>query len=197
MAVTTGGRSTSKPPRSAWRRFLGMRESGVFLVLASMYVAMWFVSPVFRARFNQVSILSQMAVFAVLAIGQTMVIVSGGFDLSQGPIAALAGMLGGLAIKNWGWSPLAGIGFGLAIGLACGCGKRLVDRGVGLVGAEPLTRVGLDVAQPQGSCLLDGLEKREAVETIGLAAQPPADLLSVGGSLGRFSGQGTHRASQP
>ncbi len=121
MAVSVGGRpSASKPARNPFRRFLGIRESAVFLVLAVMYVVMWFVSPVFRARFNQVSILSQMAVFAVLAIGQTMVIVSGGFDLSQGPIAALAGMLSALSIKSWGWSPLVGIGFGLLIGLLCG-----------------------------------------------------------------------------
>ena len=102
------------------RRLLAARESGVFLVLVILYVSVWFVSPIFRTQFNQISILRQMTVFAVLAIGQTMCIVIGGFDLSQGPVAALVGVLAGTAIKTWGWQPLVAIAFGFALSLACG-----------------------------------------------------------------------------
>jgi ribose transport system permease protein len=91
---------------------------------------MWIVSPTFRLPFNQISILRQMTIVAVLAIGQTLAIVSGAFDLSQGAIAAMVGMLAGTAIKSWGWPPLAGVAFGLAMGVASGFFNALIITGL-------------------------------------------------------------------
>ncbi len=52
------------------------------------------LSPVFFTTENIGNILSQTAVIAVLAIGQLLVILTGGIDLSVGSNLALASVLG-------------------------------------------------------------------------------------------------------
>ena len=72
---------------------MAYRESGVFLALVIFFVAMFTVSPIFRSPFNLTTILRQISVTSIVAMGQTLVIVSGSFDLSQGSIAGLAAMV--------------------------------------------------------------------------------------------------------
>jgi len=56
----------------------------------------------------------------IIAVGQTLVIVSGGIDLSVGSVAALSGVVGCLAMTKGGMSPLAGMLAGMNMGLLCG-----------------------------------------------------------------------------
>jgi ribose transport system permease protein len=63
--------------------------------------------------------------FAIMAIGATFVIISGGIDLSVGSIYALAGTTAAILLRKMGASGdtttvLAGLGTCLAVGLACG-----------------------------------------------------------------------------
>jgi len=63
--------------------------------------------------------------FAIMAVGATMVIISGGIDLSVGSIYALAGTTMALALRAWSISNpfvtvLAGATICLGIGLLCG-----------------------------------------------------------------------------
>ncbi len=75
-------------------------ELSMLLVFVVFYVVMSIASPVFNTRSNILSVLSQMSVVAILAIGQTFVIVSGGIDLSVGMAVGLSGMLGGMFMAN-------------------------------------------------------------------------------------------------
>jgi ribose transport system permease protein len=106
--------------RGAVGRFFAVRESVIFVTLLFSYGLVWFLSPIFRTMDNHVTILRQISQIAVLSIGQTMVILSGGIDLSQGPVAALVGMLCGWSIRYWGFSPGLAIALGLLAGVACG-----------------------------------------------------------------------------
>lgn len=75
------------------------------LILAAFivfYIIMSFASPVFNTKNNVLNVLSQMAVVAILAIGQTFVIVSGGIDLSVGMVVCISGMLGGMYMSQGG-----------------------------------------------------------------------------------------------
>jgi ribose/xylose/arabinose/galactoside ABC-type transport system permease subunit len=59
--------------------------------------------------------------FAVMAVGATIVIISGGIDLSVGSIYALAGVTTALALRALGPMPAAQtFAIGLAISLAVG-----------------------------------------------------------------------------
>jgi len=62
--------------------------------------------------------------FAVMAIGATMVIISGGVDLSVGSVYALAGTTMALALRAWHPSGAAAVleGLGLCLGLGLLCG---------------------------------------------------------------------------
>ena len=68
------------------------------------------------------------------------------------------------------------------------------------VPANSLAGEGFDVMQPQRRRLIDGFEKAEPIESVSLAAQPPADLLGVRCSRGRFGREqgrtARHRHSQ-
>jgi ribose transport system permease protein len=63
--------------------------------------------------------------FAIMAVGATIVIVSGGIDLSVGAVYALAGVATAMALRGLGLSDpvsavLVGLAVSLGVGLACG-----------------------------------------------------------------------------
>jgi inositol transport system permease protein len=70
-----------------WRRW------SIFIVLAAPVLALALLNPVFRQPGNLFNLWQQASIIGILAVGQTMVIVLGGFDLSVGAVAALAGVV--------------------------------------------------------------------------------------------------------
>lgn len=84
------------------RRFVHARESGVFLALVIFGVVMFAISPQFSSEYNIGIILKQMSVVAVLAFGQTLVMIVGAFDLSQASIAGLCAMVAALVWQDMG-----------------------------------------------------------------------------------------------
>jgi ribose transport system permease protein len=90
----------------------------VIAILAMMGIVSFF-SPNFLTVQNQVNILQQLSIDAVVAAGMTLVIISGGIDLSVGAVLAL-GSMGTAALLAIG-APipiaiLAGVGIGLVMG---------------------------------------------------------------------------------
>src|SRR5262249_15809459 len=57
-------------------------------------------NPVFLTPGNLAAIARQTAVITIMAMGMTMVMVSGGIDLSVGSILAIASVIGSLAMKG-------------------------------------------------------------------------------------------------
>ncbi len=87
------------------RLALGVIRLGPVLILAGLIIAMTMLSPVFLTTGNAGNLLSQTAAIAVLAIGQLLVILTRGIDLSVGSTLALASVLGALAYAHGssGW----------------------------------------------------------------------------------------------
>ena len=58
--------------------------------------------PIFLKASNLIGVTNQTAVYAVIAIGMTMVIITGGIDLSVGSLVALASVIATIIIRDHG-----------------------------------------------------------------------------------------------
>lgn len=79
-----------------WARY------GVPLALVALIVFFTLWSPTFMTDSNVMNILRQSSVLAIAAIGATIVLISGGIDISQGAIMALAGIIVVVGIQTMG-----------------------------------------------------------------------------------------------
>lgn len=115
-------REDRKTPASLRSRLGGSLSAhaveGLFLLLVIVgYVS----SPNFLTAFNVGSLLHQAAILGILAVGQYVVIVSGGFDLSVGAVVALTGMVTASTAVDIGlWCLPLGILVGGAMGALSG-----------------------------------------------------------------------------
>jgi fructose transport system permease protein len=100
------------------------------LILASIFFATQ--SDKFLTGANFSLIIQQVMVVGTLAIGQTLVILTGGIDLSNGMIMALSSVLmTGLAVQS-GLNPLLAILVGLLVCVAIGFMNGALITGIGL-----------------------------------------------------------------
>jgi ribose transport system permease protein len=109
-----------EPPRG--NRALGThaaRQLGTFAGLMTLCVILWAATPHFLTVSNLLNVLEQTALNAIVAMGMTYVIISGGIDLSVGSVLAVAGIGLALALESGLPAPLA-IAIALALGLSCG-----------------------------------------------------------------------------
>jgi ribose transport system permease protein len=63
----------------------------------------------------------------VIATGMTLVLTSGGIDLSVGSVLAFSGAVLGIAMADWGWPLLPSAALCLLIGAGCGLASGLVS----------------------------------------------------------------------
>ena len=97
----------------------GLRDMGTLLGLIILCVVFASMTDVFITHRNLINILQQSSINACIAIGMTLVIISGGIDLSVGPIAALAAVLSATLLVS-GYPVIVVIGAALLIGVVCG-----------------------------------------------------------------------------
>jgi ribose transport system permease protein len=95
------------------------RDAGTLLGLLLIGLVFALKSDVFLTQPNLINILQQSSINACIALGMTLVIISGGIDLSVGPVAALSAVLGAAMLVAGVPVPLA-IAGALATGVACG-----------------------------------------------------------------------------
>lgn len=108
---------------------LGRRQLGTLIGLVGLCVLLTILTPHFLTVSNLLNVTEQTAINAIIAVGMTFVILSGGIDLSVGSIVALAGVV--LASSLQVGQPLP---FALLLGILTGglCGLvngLLVTRG--------------------------------------------------------------------
>ena len=96
-----------------------------FISLALLFVVLSIASPYFLTGTNLASVIRQTAVINIMALGMTLVIVSGGIDLSVGSILAFSGVLGTMTMVETGSVP-AGILAGVLCGALWGCANGLM-----------------------------------------------------------------------
>ena len=89
-------------------------------IFAVFFIVMSFASPYFLTSRNILNIVSQVSSNALLSIGMTIVILTGGIDLSVGGILGLSGMVGAMVINSGDGRPVLGVLVMLGIALICG-----------------------------------------------------------------------------
>jgi fructose transport system permease protein len=100
------------------------------LLMASIFFAV--MSPRFLSGPNFSLILQQVMVVGVLAIGQTLVIITTGIDLSNGMVMALSGVLIASFAAQKGLNPFLAILIGLIVAMAFGLLNGGLVTGIGL-----------------------------------------------------------------
>ncbi|MGD9290919.1 MAG: ABC transporter permease [Desulfobacterales bacterium] len=95
-------------------------EHAVFIVFAIIVIVAAICLPKFRTPINALVVIRQFSMIAIVAIGQGVVLISGGFDLSVGAIASLCGMASGYFLTSLGMPVWLGILLGVLVGNMCG-----------------------------------------------------------------------------
>lgn len=117
--------STGERLREALRERISyaVSEFTAAAALIALFIVLSIVSPTFLTVDNLFQIGAQTTVVAIVAIAETMVIITAGIDLSVGSIAALTGVLGAMAIRDLGFS----LGLALLVAIAVGMAAGLVN----------------------------------------------------------------------
>jgi ribose/xylose/arabinose/galactoside ABC-type transport system permease subunit len=111
---------------STLRWFSGSgRRFGAVAGLLGLCVLLWGLTPHFLTVSNALNVMEQTSINAIVAIGMTFVIISGGIDLSVGSLVAFTGVVMAAALKA-NWPPAAAVAAALAVGASCGLANGLV-----------------------------------------------------------------------
>jgi ribose transport system permease protein len=95
------------------------RQFGTFAGLIGLCIVLWILTPHFLTVSNLLNVAQQTSINAVIAVGLTFVIISGGIDLSVGSLVAFSGVVLASLLQQSVPLPLALAG-GLFVGLLCG-----------------------------------------------------------------------------
>ena len=102
-------------------------EFSMFFVLIGIFVVMHIITGRALTSNNLLNVFQAGAPYLIMAMGELMIVVTAGIDLSVGSVFSLAGMAGTLAMINFGIIP--GFIVALLVGLACGaCNGLLVAK---------------------------------------------------------------------
>ena len=118
----------SAPPSETFRKKLVdlTARYGIVLVLVLLVLALSILTPHFRGhqyfltKRNLLQVALQASINAVISVGMTFVITSGGIDLSVGSMAGFAGVVTAIALRDYGVGYLGGLLVAVATGAACG-----------------------------------------------------------------------------
>jgi ribose/xylose/arabinose/galactoside ABC-type transport system permease subunit/ABC-type sugar transport system substrate-binding protein len=111
--------SSRREEQAGPRNKLVFRELGILLALLFLMACLALFAPRFLDQENLFNVLRQFSFIAIIAIGETFVIVAAGIDLSVGAIAGLSGVVC-CALLSGGFGVLPSVALGLLTGVACG-----------------------------------------------------------------------------
>jgi ribose/xylose/arabinose/galactoside ABC-type transport system permease subunit len=101
-----------------WLSSMSWTGLGLIGVIILMIIVFSLVNPNFYSAVNMRNVSRQIAILGIVSCGQTMVILSGGFDLSVGMAIGLISVVSSLIMSDYGLWP--GIASGLLAGLSVG-----------------------------------------------------------------------------
>ena len=111
---------TNMPKKAGFfKRITQAREFMVFLIVLGVGIALSLASPIFLTDTNLLAVLLGLSVEAIIACGMTLIIITGGIDLSVGSTVALTGAITATCIKA-GVPIVIAIFAGLLTGVAVG-----------------------------------------------------------------------------
>jgi ribose transport system permease protein len=111
--------------RTGWQRLLAMVNSPpgralIALMLVLLVGLIFHADGAFYKFDTHRDAHRQASVYGILACGMTLVIITGGIDLSVGSVLAVVAVCFARVCIHWGWHPMLAIPAVLLIGAACG-----------------------------------------------------------------------------
>lgn len=146
------------------------------LILAGLCLVLAIISEEFRGVGNLQDVCGRTSVIGIIAVGELLVILAAGIDLSVGSVAALSGVVAALAMTSWGLPMPVGVLLGMATGMFCGfingilttkgrippfiatLGMMMAARGIALLisGSRPVSGMPASFQWLGGTRLLEG-----------------------------------------
>lgn len=123
MAAADVGTPARRPARreaSAWTRFWRWEASGVLVALVALVLLLGLAADNFLTAYNMGVVARNAAFVGLIALGQTLVLLVGGIDLSVGAAAGLSAIVGSMLLVNLGVHPWLIIPLTMAFGFALG-----------------------------------------------------------------------------
>ena len=120
MSAPETSSTTAQVKESLFKRYENLTVLSIFASFVAIVVIIQLIStggsrfPTFISPVNIVNILQQVAVPGIVAISMTMVMVSGGIDLSVGMLASMVSIVVSLGISQWHF----GVGPSILLGVA-------------------------------------------------------------------------------
>ena len=111
-----------RPIELSWLFKSSLALPVVLIFICAIFTA---IKPVFLSPENLVSIVHQAAIIGIMSIGMTFVIMTGGIDLSIGPVLAIAGVFAADILMATNGSVALAIGGALAVAAAIGLANGL------------------------------------------------------------------------
>lgn len=112
--------TTLQVKESLFKRYENLTVLSIFVTFVVIVVLLQLISsggtkyPTFISPVNIANILQQVAVPGIVAVSMTMVMISGGIDLSVGMLASLVSIIVSLGISKWGLGVAPSILLGIA-----------------------------------------------------------------------------------
>lgn len=119
---------------------------GIYIIFLGIFIILSFANKAFFTKTNLINIAKQASTVAIIAVGQTFCLITGGMDLSSGSIMALAGVTSamfGLADNtNIVIAFIVAIGVGMVCGLVNGViiSKGMVPAFIATLGMQQAAR---------------------------------------------------------
>lgn len=112
--------NTSRPSLFSLQRFWRWEASGILVALVALALLLSIATDNFMSSYNISSVARQAAFVGLVALGQTLVLMVGGIDLSVGAAAGLSAIVGSIALTQWGIHPWLIVPFTMGFGLLLG-----------------------------------------------------------------------------
>ena len=117
----------------SFRQFLADR--GFFIVLALTFALFSVATDNFLSVGNVFGVIHSMTPLAVMSVGMALVVMTGKIDISVGSVAFLSTSIGVIAMRDYGFGPLAACALTLLVGVVCGAVNGVL---VARFGVDPL-----------------------------------------------------------
>ena len=102
------------------KKKIQINNSATIIVLAALIIFLAITSRTFLTMANIVNVLQQITINAIVALGMTVCILTGGIDLSVGSVIGFAGATMAALMGDHGWGLIPTLIIGLGIGIAIG-----------------------------------------------------------------------------
>lgn len=106
--------------QSKIKKVFGHTETVIFFATIVIMVISYFFNTAVFSQYNISTLLRQMSFIAIVAFGETLILIVGGIDLSVGSVAAMAAVLPAMLMTRTAINPYLIFVMGLVLGALCG-----------------------------------------------------------------------------